>query len=1719
MSVVFSSYTNKDNNKNGYFRIGNTILNIPPSNITTDRIINNDRRTVLRGKNEMFTKSGQARWDVTVSWMALIDHNAADPYEQWDKVQNVVAMFKAAPFVEVENAHIRQIFTEKDSSLTASRLAFGMRQLKVDTHPDIVDGLVVTLTMTYFNYQPYSLDFSYAGSDVNQSVDASKSSPFTNYLNEWKVNNLVNKDDWFHAPDWRDQITKETGKIGFNWKEYKAVIALPKGLESSVNSTAAKSVFSPPVSKAIAPVPVADQKNLSQANIAKVQTLNGPAQTAAFAWLGDVSNHGFSYTITSARRRTTDSDPGTGQSQTELYTNFINAGGAARLHKPGGPKYLVAKPGFSKHESGNALDIQFTNNAAFNYAYNISNQYGFAWFGSRDTVHWTYTGDKGTPYVAPQIIAATPPVSGQAQDLNNLTDIGPEIQALLNDDWVFDYLTEDTAYFFRTKSIILRDEEHRSLPHARGLNPSQMSVLFVNNLSQIPLANFQYPTYQHVGPASSLLSIQITSVGEIETQDGEPIHSGLQDLTSMSHTLEEQFIRLRTNFRSVKSVHGMQAVFVENAILNMIGIFGILPEQLSTEIIPDSSNMVQVNFIGHQYENMHEETSPYKVNGITGSYATAIQNIVAGRTIGNLSSNEKSQLTKVVDFQKDYDGVNFNNLGKWLITALSLPSNGDFIANLQDNPVVSLPSNAITPALISAVGDLQIVNSYPVLNSRFNMAVITNKISVADFYALKALPGLADKFPAGSSGVLDRLEATVLSHIDLVKDPFISLYKQILPFVANADPVFASQLQKLIASPMYKPVVQAAVNADNPSSSNDGHGSYKDLGLKGSTNPDDYFVNDQDRYASLLSKTLGNVFSAVASNANSVAGLNDTSQTTAATTTGFPTDVNKLMKMVNVPGYSMKEAFPTFKLFFIEDANSGVYYAFDSFYSYSSVLEIEVIRPWDKPATAVIRLTNLSNLFDHKLFDDTLVGKHEAKLARFSSPEDKSNEVTTNTQGTSITVSKNPISGIVSRDLREGMDPNTPKLIPLKYFPLQTGTKIQIRMGFDNDPDKLTPVFNGLVTEIEPGEEGELIVTAQSYLLELSTISATSARDSRWDLGSLASFGAVGPAYGGIGVFKDNGDTGTVIKQLLSASEAKHFGHWQLNGAASDTLLKGYNGWQALAGSVATDLGYTNLAAIINNAYDRSGENIMVNTYVDFSGTSNAGRGKRNYLDESNQGVLEGLDEVYSYYIDNKLDWSVWELIRDVSRRYPEYILLEKFYGFPYEADATLVFGNPLDWYYTRPALIGDDETLRAADSNGDLYKQWWASRGKDALTQSIKTISRKTGFAGGYVFNEGARPDIAHSDYVTVNQALANSGSSYASLNSSLDALIAAMEDFNNRDIIGYTFRGFGVERAHNKDTTSEDRSILDSVKKDYLVFVTQTGRSNGATGTVDDRIKPIRKYHFIDHNTIVHNGIKLNDKIFNLIKINGEGDQNRVIKANGSIPEQHLRSLDVSSRLNDPQKNVIDKSADFFKLIGQSFLREEVGKMYRGELILRGVPEIEPMDILILLDASTGIVGPVEVDQVVHSFTQEMGYVTIVKPRALVVVNETAGAVAGRRFGIAMASVVNSLTGHSINDKVTGSSIGEAANNAAGTQGPIAGLLSILVGGAFCSIADSKISDNPIVIQPLFRFNRPWVGGLEGFDLTGFTGTFSNLFEQFKADEVFPLMDLYKLHNKIVS
>ena len=78
--------------------------------------------------------------------------------------------------------------------------------------------------------------------------------------------------------------------------------------------------------------------------------------------------------------------------------------------------------------------------------------------------------------------------------------------------------------------------------------------------------------------------------------------------------------------------------------------------------------------------------------------------------------------------------------------------------------------------------------------------------------------------------------------------------------------------------------------------------------------------------------------------------------------------------------------------------------------------------------------------------------------------------------------------------------------------------------------------------------------------------------------------------------------------------------------------------------------------------------------------------------------------------------------------------------------------------------------------------------------------------------------------------------------------------------------------------------------------------------------------------------------------------------------------------------------------KRIALSHLKENIKDIYGGELIIVGNPDIRPHDLVYLADVYERMYGIFEVEQVIHHFTSELGFITAITPNALVTVNDPA-------------------------------------------------------------------------------------------------------------------------------
>jgi len=61
---------------------------------------------------------------------------------------------------------------------------------------------------------------------------------------------------------------------------------------------------------------------------------------------------------------------------------------------------------------------------------------------------------------------------------------------------------------------------------------------------------------------------------------------------------------------------------------------------------------------------------------------------------------------------------------------------------------------------------------------------------------------------------------------------------------------------------------------------------------------------------------------------------------------------------------------------------------------------------------------------------------------------------------------------------------------------------------------------------------------------------------------------------------------------------------------------------------------------------------------------------------------------------------------------------------------------------------------------------------------------------------------------------------------------------------------------------------------------------------------------------------------------------------------------------------------------------LMEEIAKMYAGEVIIVGMPTIDPWDVVYMMDLTNDMIGLLEVEGVTEHFSVETGYVTVIHP-----------------------------------------------------------------------------------------------------------------------------------------
>jgi LAS superfamily LD-carboxypeptidase LdcB len=163
---------------------------------------------------------------------------------------------------------------------------------------------------------------------------------------------------------------------------------------------------------------------------------------------------------------------------------------------------------------------------------------------------------------------------------------------------------------------------------------------------------------------------------------------------------------------------------------------------------------------------------------------------------------------------------------------------------------------------------------------------------------------------------------------------------------------------------------------------------------------------------------------------------------------------------------------------------------------------------------------------------------------------------------------------------------------------------------------------------------------------------------------------------------------------------------------------------------------------------------------------------------------------------------------------------------------------------------------------------------------------------------------------------------------------------------------------------------------------------------------IKPFRNYHIATSGMhIVYNNISASGhNTFNTAtvqygksaadpnektgQLDFDGSSTFTLKADAAIPDEDIRELSVQ------YPNCIGE--EVAKNYCLSLLFNSLKDSYKGNLVLIGNPKIKPFDIVYCFDTYNDLVGPIEVEQVIHKFSQETGFITEVTPDMVVHVNQ---------------------------------------------------------------------------------------------------------------------------------
>lgn len=361
--------------------------------------------------------------------------------------------------------------------------------------------------------------------------------------------------------------------------------------------------------------------------------------------------------------------------------------------------------------------------------------------------------------------------------------------------------------------------------------------------------------------------------------------------------------------------------------------------------------------------------------------------------------------------------------------------------------------------------------------------------------------------------------------------------------------------------------------------------------------------------------------------------------------------------------------------------------------------------------------------------------------------------------------------------------------------------------------------------------------------------------------------------------------------------------------------------------------------------------------------------------------------ENYEYKLNNTY---IWDVLEEMCLRHPGWIYAVRPYGKRFRY--TLFFGVPSQRYWSQPAdnsfilrankvakflendiTLDEYRSLYGNDKDGLPLEDFDYKLTLEATMESnwnnptpIMEFEDEIQRSPGSAFTDGTAP--LTEEQLDLRDARIRNGIEDSSIKST--GRITSRNDINNK---AYTDKLASLRNMHYGS-----RALVEYLKALNLRFI------------------PLRRYHQVSSEIdLVYNGIIGSENAtFNAVDITYFDENAKegvagptasvLVKAHAFMPENTLRVKTV-----EPYPNCYGYQMGM--RYGMGALAFSMRDMYRGELITLGNPRMMPWDFCILMDTYNSMVGPIEIEQIVHTFSNETGFITEIKPSAVVICNET--------------------------------------------------------------------------------------------------------------------------------